>query len=321
MEKIRIGILGCANIVERLMGDTINKSDDFELFAIASRNKEKALRFSSNFSCLPVVGYDQLLDLDEIDAIYIPLPIAYHEEWAIKALEKGKHVLCEKSLSTDYDSVKRIVDTAKSKNKILFENFMFEYHSQIEWLKNKIFNNGIGEIRNIRCSFGFPIFNSQNNIRYKKELGGGALLDAGAYTIKATTIILGRACKVIGASLTNDSVYDVDFFGGAFIVNKKGQFSQVSFGFDNYYQCFIEIWGSKGKLLLDRAFTAGPGYKPRGIIEYQDEIHEFSLPADDHFSNILNAFAQSIRSGENEKQLKEILIQAKLIQEVKNATK
>ena len=130
MNQINIGILGCATFADRLVIPAINSSDNFNLVAIASRSYKKAKSFASKFGCEAIDGYQGLIDRDDIDAVYIPLPIGLHQEWVISCLENGKHVLCEKSLAPDYRTVKAMVDTARRRSLVLIENFMFAFHSQ-----------------------------------------------------------------------------------------------------------------------------------------------------------------------------------------------
>lgn len=320
MEKLSIGVLGCASIAKKAMLPAIKSlSTNFHLVAIASRTYEKAANFASAFNCEPIVGYEELVERDDIDCIYIPLPTGLHFEWISKSIKAGKHVLCEKSLVVTHEEALKIVDLAIANDVLVMENFMFTFHSQHQIVKQAINDGHIGEIRCFRSSFGFPPFSDKDNIRYQQKLGGGALLDAGAYTVKATTFMLGNTFEVSGASLVYDSNSMVDIFGGAFLKNDKGIFSEIAFGFDNYYQCSYEIWGSKGKIMAERAFTAHPGMKPRIIIEKQDEKVEYLVPADNHFVNILLEFHRRITSlNDFNSFYKELLTQSLLLTQIKN---
>ena len=293
MKKIKIGVLGCAGIAKRMLVPNLLKTDKFEVVAFASRSLDKAVEYSGLFGGKPIKGYNELLEIDEIEAVYIPLPTGMHYEWILKSLEKGKHVFSEKSIATNFKQVSTIIELAKNRNLCVFENFMFPYHSQFKFVKEKIEKNYIGSIRLLRSSFGFPIFDEQNNIRYKKKLGGGALLDAGAYTLMASQLILGQNQTVISSCLNNMNK-EVDFLGSITLKNEDNIVSQLSFGFDNFYQNNIEIWGEKGKIIIDRAFTAGPDHFPKIIIENQGEVRSYLLPRDNHFMNILDDFYFSI---------------------------
>ena len=138
MSNLRIGVLGCANIARRSVIPAIKSIVEYDLIAIASRTKEKASEFATEFDCEAVEGYQKLLDRKDIDVIYMPLPTGLHEEWVMKALEAGKHILIEKSLAMDYASAKRMVDMARQKGLLIMENFMFLYHKQHQFVKDLI---------------------------------------------------------------------------------------------------------------------------------------------------------------------------------------
>jgi predicted dehydrogenase len=316
MKKIKIGVIGCANVAERCMLPAIQAADDFTLVAVASRTKEKAETFADRFSCEAAVDYSHLIDRDDIDAVYIPLPTGLHEEWIMKALKKGKHVLAEKSLTTNYVSARKIIEEAEARQLLVMEDFMFEYHHQHALVKKLIKDDEIGEIRFFKSSFGFPPRN-KDDIRYNKQLGGGALLDAGGYVVKAAQMFLGSKLKLGGAFLNYDKHLGVDICGGAIFKNNKNQIAHVSFSFDNFYQCNYEIWGSKGKIIADRAFTPPPGYSPTVILEKQDHRQEFVIKPDNHFINILNEFRRALHEQDFRRHWDASLKQASLLDQIR----
>lgn len=292
-EKLNIGILGCADIAWRSMIPAILDSGKYNLVAVASRDKAKAELFANKFNCKAIVGYENLLTEKDIDVIYIPLPVGLHYEWIKKTLQHGKHVLAEKSFCESYDQAKELVDLANQKGLGVFENFMFVFHSQISFALEQLKSGVIGDLRLLRSSFGFPKFKINENIRYQKELGGGALNDAGGYTLMAAQIFLGEGLSNVSSYMGYQG-NEVDFMGGGMLINDKGIGAQVAFGFDNFYQNNIELWGTTGKITLERAFTAPPGFSPQVIIEKQTEVNHIKLPADNHFINILNAIYAAI---------------------------
>lgn len=319
-KKIRIGVLGCASIARRLVLPNMLNSGLYEITAIASRKALKAREFAEAFSCEPVVGYENLIQRTDIDAVYIPLPTGLHYEWLLKSLNAGKHAFVEKSITSEYEETRKVIETAKSKNLCVFENFMFPYHSQFQFVNKLIADDEIGDIKLLRSAFGFPVFDTEDNIRYKKQLGGGALLDAGAYTILAAQLLLGTQQTVLASSLRNEGS-EVDFQGSVMLENANGVVSQLAFGFDNFYQNNIELWGSKGKMTVERAFTAGPGFNPRVIVEKQGSSLPYILDADNHFLKILSKFHASIESGDYGFQFEQIVNQSKIISEVRNKAK
>ena len=139
MERPKIGVMGCANIAQRLMIPAIQTmKEQWELVGIASRTREKADRFAQMFGCEGITGYDTLLARKDIDAIYMPLPTGLHQEWIIKALEAGKHVYAEKSIAMTANDAQEMVDTAKEKGLALMEGYMFQYHQQHQIVKTLI---------------------------------------------------------------------------------------------------------------------------------------------------------------------------------------
>jgi dTDP-3,4-didehydro-2,6-dideoxy-alpha-D-glucose 3-reductase len=317
MKRLRIGVLGCANIAKRSMIPAIKSIEGFELVAVASQSEDKAKEFAKFFNCEPIVGYQNILDRDDIEIIYMPLPTGLHEEWVMKALDKGKHIHIEKSLAMNYASAQNMVAKAKDRGLLIMENFMFLYHGQHQFIRDMIADGEIGDIRCFRSSFGFPPLN-KDNFRYKKSLGGGALLDAAAYTIRVSQLFLGKNLRIEGASLVYKYGAEVDIFGGAFLINDNGVFSEIAFGFDNFYQCNYEILGSKGKIIAERAFTPGPDLKPVISLERKEGASKYHVDAENHFVNILNEFRRCIIDKDFDSKYEEILNQSRLIQELRD---
>lgn len=316
MSSYRVGVLGCASIAKRMVIPAVEECESTSLVKIASRAEDKAKTWSAQYGCGHAKSYDDLLADPDIDIVYIPLPTGMHYEWIMKSLEAGKHVLAEKSIAQERKFVEEIVGYADKKNLAVFENFMFKHHPQFDFVKQQVAEGAIGRLTLLRSSFGFPPF-KEDNIRYRQELGGGALLDAGAYTCMATQMFLGKGIQVVGSTLCIDSRYDVDTLGAAQLQNSHNQIAQLAFSFDNYYQCSIELWGTKGKLTMERSFTAGPGIRPRVVIETQDERKEYTLPAANHCRLLLSAMTDSLDKGDWSKETETILQQARLIDDIK----
>jgi len=293
---INIGILGCANIAQRhIIPSLLDLPDYFSIIGVASRVEEKARQLSNEFKIDAFTGYETLLEEEQLDAVYIPLPNSLHAEWIEKAFEKGLHVLVEKSLATSFDDVQRLNQMASEKNLVLIENFQFRFHKQITVIKNLLKEGEVGELRSVRSSFGFPPFSDEDNIRYQKELGGGALLDAGAYPVKISQIFLGNDLEAVASNLWFDEAKGVDIWGGAYLKQQNGHlFSEISFGFDNYYQCNLELWGSKGKITANRIFTSPPGAKAEIILETNNGKKNITIAPDNHFNNMLKHYYSHI---------------------------
>lgn len=257
------------------------------------RENNKAQTFIDAFGGKIYKGYQTLIESKDIDAIYLPLPPALHFKWAKMALENGKHVFVEKPSTTCLEDTDELIKIASEKGLALHENYMFIFHDQLKALDDVVESGEIGDVRLYRISFGFPR-RAQNDFRYNKALGGGALLDAGGYTIKYASYLLGDTAKVVTAQVNYLPEFEVDMFGSATMVNDKGITAQLAFGMDNDYRCDIEIWGSQGTITSNRILTAPAGYVPSYTIKKNQDIETRELPVDDAFKKSIERFAKCV---------------------------
>ena len=292
MQPLKIGILGYANIAKKAIIPAIQENQYFNLYGVASRNTTNENEITQDLGCRFYNTYESMIEDATINALYIPLPNSLHFEWAKKALKQGKHLLVEKSLACTLEDVNALNELAKEKGLALIENFQFRKHTQLQAIKDLLASKQIGEIRAVKSSFGFPPFSDQNNIRYQKDLGGGALLDAGAYPIKLAQELFGHNLDTTAAVLNYENT-EVDIWGAGMLQDQnKSNFMQFSFGFDHHYQCSLEVWGSKGKLFTNRIFTAPPGYQPSLQVENKEGQKTISLETANHYVNMLTHFYQ-----------------------------
>lgn len=311
MEKIKIGILGPSEIASRRFVPALKKLESFEYIGLAQATEreysgnggdeipagrfEKASRFIETHGGKLFKGYENLLSSDEINSVYIPLPPALHFKWAKKALENGKNVLLEKPFTTSLPDTEQLLKIAKEKDLAMHENYMFAYHSQLEWIKQKLSEGVVGDIRLIRIDFGFP-FRGSDDFRYNKALGGGALLDCGGYTLKLASMFLGESARIAASQLNSKDGFETDIYGSATLVNADGLTAQVSFGMDNDYRCNLDIWGSTGSLFTGRILTAPDGFEPTVIIKNSKGEQTFTLPADDTFRKSIEFFGECVKN-------------------------
>ncbi len=306
---IRIGVLCPSEIAFRRFMPALKQLDRFEYIGLAAATErefsgtdsdevraselEKAKKFAAEHGGKIFSGYESLITSDEIDAVYIPLPPALHFRWAKKALECGKHILLEKPFTTSLEDTKELIAIAENRGLAVHENYMFAYHTQLDWVKEQINSGVIGDVRLIRIDFGFP-FRGANDFRYCKALGGGALLDCGGYTLKLASMFLGDTVRVTESQLCGKDGFEVDIYGSATLKNDAGLTAQVSFGMDNSYRCSLDIWGSSGSIYTNRILTAPAGYAPVMTIRNADGEKNVELPADDTFRKSIEAFADCI---------------------------
>lgn len=320
----RLGIMGCASIARRKMLPALARVPSARVGVISSRRLETAQQVTARFGGTAVEGYQALLDRDDIDAVYIPLPAGMHAHWVERSLCAGKHVLCEKPLTGSLADSARLVSRAREQGLTLLENFMFLQHGQHAAVRAMIDSGMIGEVRSVSSAFAFPP-PPAGDIRYQPQLGGGALLDAGVYPVRAAQYLLGPHLSVAGAALRLDPGTGVDVAGSALLCSSTGATAQLTWGFRHFYRCYYEVLGSTGRISLERAFTPSDTHRPVVRIERHDHVEERTLPADDQFANVAAAFANAVASGQppvGESLAGEaILRQAKLIDEIRaNAT-
>lgn len=315
MKKIRIGILGCAKIAQRSMAPALLQlRDRFELLAVASRDAEKASAFAREFACEAVTGYAALVARPDLDALYVPLPTGLHAEWVGKAIAAGKHVYVEKSFAPTLAQSEALIASARQAGVAVMEGYMFQYHRQqavvADWLRQGL----IGELRHFHGSFGFPPLPA-GDFRYDDALGGGVLMDAAGYPLRAAHQLLGDDLQVQGATVQRRG--NTAIWGSAFLANPRGVGASIAFGFDNYYQCRYELWGSRGKLVAERAYTAGASFSPRLLLESVDGGRELQVEPDNHFVAALKAFSQAIAEPQRREDLyQQILVQSRSLQKI-----
>jgi NDP-hexose-3-ketoreductase len=284
---------------------------------ILDSEKEKANNFVNQFGGKIFHSYQEFIESDEIDSVYLPLPPALHYKWAKKALLAGKHVLIEKPATTSYQETSELLEIARDKNLAIHENYMFAFHSQLTEISDILNNDAIGDIHLFRISFGFPR-RASNDFRYNKKLGGGALLDAGGYTLKYARMLLGNTAKLVYAQSSYLDEFEVDIFGSAALVNDSGSTVQIAFGMDNSYKCDLEVWGSIGTLFSGRVLTAPAGFEPEVVIKMQNESKIIKLNSDDAFQKSIIHFNKCIREDKIRlKNYDDLLKQAELVEDFK----
>lgn len=333
MDKIRIAVFCPSEIAFRRFMPALRKKKEFEYAGIAVAGPEewfgaermspqireeewnKAERFQKEYGGRIYGSYRELLDDTDHQAVYLPLPPALHYLWAREVLLHNKHLLMEKPFTIAQKDTEELLELSIKMGLAVHENYMFVYHSQIDYILDVLRQGMLGEIRLMRLSFGFP-FRGEGDFRYHKALGGGALLDCGGYTLKLASLLLGPDAEIKTAQLGFKKGLEVDLHGSATLVNRAGSVVQLSFGMDNSYRCSLEIWGSQGELLADRVFTAPVGFRPSILLKVGSKENRIQLPEDDQFFHSIRRFHESICEEEKRHQAREgILHQGRLIEE------
>lgn len=288
---------------------------DGDVSEVIQLQKKSADRIVELYGGVIFDSYNSVINSEKIDAVYIPLPPALHYKWTKKAIEAGKHVLIEKPSTTSFQETKELIRLARKYNVALRENYMFVLHRQIDVIQEIVSKQIIGEVRQYRVAFGFPR-RQQGDFRYIKSLGGGALLDAGGYTLRYATMLLEEKPIVMCARLNKSDNEEVDIFGSGMLTNSRGITVQLAFGMDNSYKCELEVWGSRGTIYTNRVFTAPSGYLTNITIRTNEGEEIIEVEPDDTFRKSIMRFGECIYDEKiREENYIEMEVQAELVDE------
>jgi D-xylose 1-dehydrogenase (NADP+, D-xylono-1,5-lactone-forming) len=237
-------------------------------------------------------SYDALLADPDVDAVYIALPNAFHVEWSIRALEAGKHVLCEKPMGRDPAEVERAFDVAERVGLVLMEAFMYRHHPQIKRARGLLDEGAVGELRLVRAAFCWTL-GRPDDVRWSPELGGGALLDVGCYCVSGMRLIAGEPDEVFGEQTLTAGGVDVRFAGTLRFAG--GVLGHFSCALDTAPSQALEAVGSEASLLVSHPFTAEV---ERVELRRGDALEEIEVEHADRYRLELENFARAIRGDE-----------------------
>ena len=293
MDRVKWGILGAANIAYDQVVPAIRRSGMGDVIAVASKSKEKAKRFHvSNV----YDSYEELLRDDQVDAVYIPLPNALHKEWAVKAMSAQKHVLVEKPATISEDDMQEMCEAAQQNHVIFMEAFMYQFHSQHQYVKELMGSGVIGDYRYVKAHFSF-FLEDREDIRFNRELGGGALWDVGCYGIHAVTQIVGMQPTHISMIGKVDPEHQVDTTSVCFLQDDSNRCAEVSASFEGSFIDRYEIFGEKGAIIVESAFRPDVSKDGSGIVKLLDlnghEIQRKSFE-DDQYVKQVNHFQECV---------------------------
>jgi predicted dehydrogenase len=262
MEKMGFGILGAARIAAGALIPAIQKSSNARVVAIAARDGGRAQDYAVQHGIPRAYGdYDQILADAEVQAVYNPLPNSEHAAWTLRALEAGKHVLCEKPFTLDAAEAQQVDEASKRVGRTVMEAFMYRFHPQIGQALEILRRGDLGELRLIQSSFSFMLDRS-GDIRWVRALGGGALYDVGTYCVNVSRTFAGREpVAVDGWSLQTDPKHpggggvDHSFLG----MLDFGYGLRASFdcSFAQVFRQRLELVGNAGTLVLISPFVPG----------------------------------------------------------------
>ena len=248
MSAVKWGIMSTAHI-NRLFLAGAREADNVEITAVASRDKARAEQYAREQKIPKAHGsYEELLADPEVEAVYIPLPNSMHIDWSIRALQSGKHVLCEKPLSRRATDVERAFDVAEREQRLLMEAFMYRHNPQTRRLTELVADGAVGRVRVIRAAFGF-VAHDPANVRLQTGLDGGGLMDVGCYCVSGARLIAGEPERVSAEQVLGGDGVDVVF--AATMRHPNDVLSHFDAGLALDSRDVLELVGDAGSILLE----------------------------------------------------------------------
>jgi len=246
--RVKWGIVSTANINQKVIPGA-QASDKVDLVGVASRDRARAEAYAREWEIPRAYGsYEALLADPDVEAVYISLPNTMHAEWSVKALEAGKNVLCEKPFTRHPEEVDAAFDTAERTGRLLAEAFMYRHNPQTQRLVELVSAGAIGELRLVRSTFSYPLYDT-GNIRLSTELEGGALMDVGCYCVSGSRLLGGEPVAVHGDAWYGPTGTDWVFAGVLRFPN--GVLATFDCGTALPNRDELEAVGSEGSLFLD----------------------------------------------------------------------
>jgi D-xylose 1-dehydrogenase (NADP+, D-xylono-1,5-lactone-forming) len=247
-EPVRWGLLSTAHI-NRLLIPPAQASPKLDVVAVASRDPARAEAYAREWGIPRAHGtYEALLDDPDVEAVYISLPNSLHVEWSIKALDAGKHVLCEKPFDKRPERVEEAFDAAERADRFLMEAFMYRHNPQTKRLTKLVKDGAIGNLQTIRAAFSYSLYDAEN-VRLRADVEGGALMDVGSYCVSGSRLLGGEPTRVFGEQLVGPTGVDVRFHGTMRFPSSV--VSQWDCGMVMPERDELEVIGDEASLFLD----------------------------------------------------------------------
>lgn len=294
MEKVRWGVLSTAEIGTEKVIPAMQQGQYCEIIAIASRSLERAQATATRLGIPKAYGsYEELLADPEVDAIYNPLPNHLHVPWSIKALEAGKHLLCEKPIGLTAAEGQELVDAARARPQLkVMEAFMYRHHPQWQTARRLVTEGAIGKLHTIQTFFSY--FNADpNNIRNMADIGGGGLMDIGCYAISLSRFLFEREPQRVVGIIEYDPVFKIDRLASAIMDFGVGTGTFTSATQLEPYQR-VNIFGTEGRVEIEIPFNAPPDRPCRMWHQRGDEVEEILLPVVDQYTIQGDLFSKAV---------------------------
>ncbi len=314
-DPVRWGFLSTAAINDKVLPGT-RAAEGTEVVAVASRDGDRAQAYAQERGIPRAYGsYEELLADPDIEVVYIPLPNALHVPWSIRALEAGKHVLCEKPLSRHAADAERVCALAAAHGRLIAEAFMYRHHRQTRRLAELVAQDAIGELRVVRSHFSFHT-SDDTDVRLSRTLDGGALMDVGCYCVSAARLLAGEPRSVTAVQFIGGDGVDVRFAGAMRFAH--GVLAHFDAGLDFADRFELELVGETGSLFLrDPWHCVEPGIELR---RDGAPVEQIAIPRGNPYTLQAENVSAAVR-GQAELRVgpAEIVAQARVIQSLYSA--
>lgn len=287
---VRWGILGYARIARLQLIPAILAAGNGRVQALASRDPARLAEARAQLPGLVChQSYEALLADPQVDAVYVPLPNSLHRQWAIAALQAGKHVLCEKPLALDAAQARDMQAAAAASGRILMEAFMYRYTERTRRLCEVLASGVLGEIRHVNAAFRF-FLDREGTIKMQPELGGGALYDVGVYPLNLLGLVSGGALPLaVHAEATLRDGVDVN--ASVLLRYESGLLATLHCGFDAFGQMGAEIVGTQGRLVVPDPFLGDAGEL---VLHDKNGCRPIAVAASDRYTEQVRAFGDAV---------------------------
>ena len=307
MEKktVRWGVLGCSGIGKSRTIPGLLSCENAELYAIAGRNEEKLKVYAEPFAPKKLyTDYQALLDDENVDAVYLPLPNGIHMEWVKKAAAAGKHILCEKPMALTEEQVREMFAAAKEHGVLLEEAYAYRHAQLVQKVKEIVDSGAIGRIRYLESKHS-TFDTNRSGIRYQKGNGGGEVYDVTCYNVSLASYLFGKDPEDMSVYCGFDKETGVDVSDAVMLRYEEGVTAMLYAGLDAYRRGCYSILGETGRIDVDHKFNSSgvchirvsTGARPQGA-EYVDETTtEYTIWVDDNYKKEIELFSDAVLNG------------------------
>lgn len=291
---VRWGILSTATVGRQHVMPAVRASRNGKLAAIASRDLGRAQVCAQQLGIPRAYGaYEELLADPDVDAVYVPLPVSAHAEWCIRCAEAGKPALCEKPLAATAAEAQRMVDAFARRRLPFAEALMYRFHPLTERVEQMVAEGAVGEVRVIQATFCAKC-PGEDNIRLRRETGGGALLDVGSYCVSVMRHLTGEEPQRVGALAHVGERSGVDEWLVGTLAFPGGALGSLTCTLRTEFGCCYDVYGTGGRIFVDKGVVPGAD-GPAVIRRWTDyACHETVVPPANHYLLMVEDFANAV---------------------------